>query len=270
VSASSRRRRPFLDADRPLCFAHRGGAKLWPENTLAAFEASLELGNFFVETDVHMTRDGVLVAHHDERVEATTNGAGCIADMRFAELARLDAGYHFTDQAGSYPFRGRGAKIPALSEIFALSNKMRVNIEIKAPGRAIVRALWEFVERHSLMDRVLVASHDDRQVRRFRRYSSERVATSASKREAQAFWLATRFGLDRVLPVAFDALQVPHCYGGLTIVDRNFVRAAHRRGLQVHVWTVDDVDEMRALLDLGVDGVMSDRPDRFQALKSPD
>src|SRR4029079_5688066 len=133
-----------------------------------------------------------------------------------------------------HPFRGRGARIPSLADIFALSNRLRVNVEIKPQGGAIVRKLWEFVEGPGLMDRILVASHDDRQVRRFRRYSCERVATSAGRREAMAFWAAARCGLDHLMPVSFDALQVPRTYGGMTVVDKDFVRAAHRRGVQVH------------------------------------
>jgi glycerophosphoryl diester phosphodiesterase len=123
------------------------------------------------------------------------------------------------------------------------------------------RRLWDFIEALGVHDRILVASHDDSQMRRFRKHSRERVATSASRREALAFWIAARTGADRFLPVSYDALQVPRTFQGLTVVDRRFVQAAHRRGLQVHVWTIDDPIEARELVELGVDGIMSDRPD---------
>jgi len=261
MSASARRRRPFLDADRPLCFAHRGGAKLWPENTLVAFEGALGMGARYLETDVHATRDGVLVVHHDDCVDKTTNGSGRIRDMRYAELARLDAGYHFTQDGRTYPYRGKKVGIPTLADVFALSSRAHVNVELKPDDESVAQKLWHFIEAHDLHDRILVASSKDRQIKHFRKCSFARVATSASMREALEFWAAVRLRLDRALAVAFDALQVPRTYRGLTVVDKGFVRAAHRRGVQVHVWTIDDPMEMRLLLELGVDGLMSDRPD---------
>jgi glycerophosphoryl diester phosphodiesterase len=267
MPASARRRRPFLDVDRPVLFAHRGGAKLWPENTLAAFRGALELGVRFLETDLHATRDGVLVVSHDDRIDRTTDGTGRLRDYRYADLARFDAGYRFTADGGrTYPFRGKGLRIPTLEEVFALSGEARVNVEIKPRERAVAKALWEFVDQRALHERILVASHDEAQLRRFRKYSSGRVATGASFGEVLRFWTAARLRADRFLPTAFDALQVPTTHAGLTIVDREFVRAAHRRGVQVHVWTIDDPHEMRRLLNLDVDGLMSDRPDRFGAL----
>src|SRR5262249_22555462 len=141
------------------------------------------------------------------------------------------------------------------------------NVEIKARGRAIVRRLWEFVDQRGLHDRILVAAENDVQVRRFRHYSAERVATSAGRQEALRFWAMAKLGLDRFHPVAYDALQVPVDYRGLTVVDRPFVRAAHRHGLQVHAWTIDDPSEMRRLLNLGVDGIISNHPERLASLK---
>jgi glycerophosphoryl diester phosphodiesterase len=266
MSASARRRRPFLDSDPPVLFAHRGGSLLWPENTLGAFEESLALGIRFLETDVHETRDGVLVAHHDERVDRTTNGTGAIKDMRYAELLRLDAGYQFTRDGQTFPCRGKGYVIPQLIEVFNLSVRARLNVEIKPPGRRVVRKLWELVDHHGLYDRILVAAENDRQVRRFRRISGGRVATSSGRRETLRFWAASRLGVERLLPLPFDALQVPPEYKGLTVVDPKLVRAAHRNGIQVHVWTIDEPSEMRRLLNIGVDGLMSDRPDRLAAL----
>jgi glycerophosphoryl diester phosphodiesterase len=268
MSASARRRRPFLDIDPPVLFAHRGGGGLWPENTLVAFEESLALGIRFLESDVHVTQDGVLVLHHDERVDRTTNGSGRIQDMRYAELLRLDAGYRFTRDGQTHPCRGQGLTIPRLLDVFALPGRPQLNVEIKPKERRAARQLWELIDGHGFHDRILVAAENDRQVRRFRRYSGGRVATSAGHREALKFWAASRIGVERLLSLPFDALQVPTTFKGLTVVDDRFVRAAHRNGIQVHVWTVDEPPEMRRLLTLGVDGLMSDRPDRLSALAS--
>jgi glycerophosphoryl diester phosphodiesterase len=267
MSARTRRRRPFLDADRPLCFAHRGGGSLWPENTLFAFERSLELGARYLETDVHATRDGVLVAHHNDAVDATTNGSGYVRDLLFSELQRLDAGYRFTEDGRTFPYRGKGLRIPKLEDVFALSIRARVNVDMKPTDPGVPKLLWELIELRALHDRILVASEYDAQLSRFRTLAAERVATSASQKEALMFWGATRLHLDHLVPVAFDALQVPKTSRGFTIVDRGFVRAAHRHGLQVHVWTIDDPSEMAELLALGVDGLISDRPDRLMQLK---
>jgi len=189
--------------------------------------------------------------------------------MRYAELVDLDAGYWFSDETGGYPYRGKRLRIPTLSEVLDLSPFARLNVEIKPSGRKIARKLWELIEHRGVHERILVASERDRNVKRFRRYAAERVATSASRREVTQFWLAVRARVDRFLPVAFDALQVPPAFHGLTIVDRAFVRAAHRHGLQVHVWTLDEPSEIRRMLNLGVDGIMSDRPDRLANVGGP-
>lgn len=258
--------RPFLAGARPLTFAHRGGAALWPENTLLAFDGALRLGCRYLETDVHRTRDGQLVAFHDARLERTTNGNGLIRDASLAELERLDAGYRFTPDGRSYPWRGQGLTVPLLSRVFELDPEVRVNVELKQSGVGLPRALWELIERRGLHDRILVASADAALGDEFRRLSFGRVATSACVREAVAFWLAVRARAWRFTKPRYEALQVPVTHEGLTVVTPAFVRAAHARGLQVHVWTVDDPDEMRRLLALGVDGLMSDRPDLLMSV----
>jgi glycerophosphoryl diester phosphodiesterase len=241
---------------------------LWPENTLLAFEESLALGIHFLETDVHATRDGVLVLHHDERVDRTTNGSGLIRDMHYAELSRLDAGYRFTRDGQTFPCRGQHLKIPSLLDVFLLSEDARLNVEIKASEKNIAEQLWNLIDSHGFYDRILVAAEDDRQVQRFRRCSGGRVATSAGRREALKFWALSRIGMERLLSLPFDALQVPTTFKRLVVVDDKLVRAAHRNGIQIHVWTVDEPAEMRRLLNVGVDGLMSDRPDRLSALAS--
>ena len=252
---------PFLQGPRPLAFAHRGGALLWPENTLPAYRNAVDLGYRYIETDLHMTRDGVIVTLHDDTLERTTNGRGPVLELSLAELKSLDAGYRFSRDGETFPYRGQGVTVPTLAELFELAPDLRANVEVKQEAPPMVRALWELIEEQGLHDRILVASFRDAVVREFRRLSGGRVATSAATREALRFWLASRLGLERLPRIEYDALQVPVRYGRLTVVDRRFVAAAHHRGLQVHVWTVDEPAEMRRLLDLGVDGLMSDRPD---------
>ena len=255
--------RAFLSGEGPLAFAHRGGSLLWPENTLLAFEGAIKAGCRYLETDLHTTRDGVVVVFHDPRLERTTNGTGFLKELTLRELKRLDAGYHFTLDGRTFPHRDKGLTIPTFEELLELDAGARFNVEIKQSDPPMVGALWRLIESRGLHDRLLVAASRDALVREFRRASSGSVATSAGSNEGRLFWAASRVGLARFVPTPYDALQVPTTAGSLTVIDRRFVRAAHALGLQVHAWTIDDTDEMRRLLALGVDGIMSDRPDRL-------
>jgi len=232
---------------------------------MTAFQGAVDLGYRYLETDVHATRDGVLVTIHDGTLERTTDGSGPVSAMTLEELKRLDAGYRFSPDGGrTFPFRGKGITVPTLAEVAEAFPDVRLNVEVKQSEPPLVDAVGAavaLIEERALHDRILVASFDDRVIQEFRRRMGDHVATSSATREATRFWLASRAGLTRWLRRPYDALQVPPRQGRLTVVDGRFVRAAHRRGLQVHVWTVDEAEEMRRLLDLGVDGLMSDRPD---------
>lgn len=248
----------YLSGPRPFGFAHRGGSLLWPENTLLAFAGARDLGFTHIETDLHLTRDGHLVIFHDDDVGRTTNGRGKIAEMSLAEVRRLDAGHRFEALDGSHPMRGRGVRVPTLDEVLDLDPKLSFNLEMKQP---MALELWDFIEDRRVHDRVLVASASQRWGDAFRTVAEGRVPTSPGFRGVLDFWLASRAGLDVMRRYDFDALQVPPTWSGLTVVDQRFVEAAHRHGIQVHVWTIDEPAEMRRLIDLGVDAVMSDRPD---------
>ncbi len=254
--------RPYFQGTQPLAFAHRGGSLLWPENTMPAFRSAVEMGYEYLETDVHATRDGVIVTIHDGTLERTTDGSGPVLAHTLAELKRFDAGYRFSPDGGeTYPFRGQGVTVPTLAEVVEAFPAVRLNVEIKQREPPLVDAVIAFIDEHRLHDRILVASFSDEPIAAFRERAGGRVATSAALGEARRFWLASRVGLAGLVRAPYDALQVSPGYGRVTVVDRRFVRAAHRRGLQVHVWTVDEPEEMRRLLALGVDGLMSDRPD---------
>ncbi len=257
---SPRTPRACLAGPLPLAFAHRGGSLVWPENTLLAFQNAAALGFSHFETDVHLTRDGMLVACHDERLERTTDGSGLIRDHTLAEIKRLDAGCRFSGQ-GDFPYRGTGCTIPTLTEVIEALPGARFTIEIKPNDPAVVTELLRLIERDDLRDRVIVGSFHLAMLREVRRQSGGAVATSAGPAEALRFWLAARLRCERLLAPAYDALQVPEVRGRLRVVAPRFVAAAHRIGLQVHVWTVNEVADMRRLLGWGVDGIMSDRPD---------
>lgn len=242
---------PFLD-DRPtpLAFAHRGGPAhpelVGLENTLTAFRHAVSLGYDFLETDVHATRDGVLLAFHDTLLDRVTDGRGALADVTYDEVVPSRIG-------------GR-EQIPTLAVLFAEFPDARFNIDLKSD--AAVSLLANFVDDHDARDRVLVGSFSRRRLNRFRALTGGRVATSASPLEVLAFrFLPSGRLADRVTRGRVAALQVPHRKGPLTVTTAGLVRRAHAAGKHVHSWTIDDPVEMIELLDRGVDGLMTDRTD---------
>ncbi|MDF1602486.1 glycerophosphodiester phosphodiesterase family protein [Nocardioides sp. YIM 152315] len=248
----------FLDSvlDRPgqvLAFAHRGGA-YHPEvegleNTLAAFRHAVALGYDYLETDVHVTRDGVLLAFHDTVLDRVTDRRGEIASLSHAEVREALVG-------------GREA-VPALADLFDAFPDARFNIDLKSDGA--VTALADFIDARAAWDRVLVGSFSRRRTARFRRLTHGRVPTSATPAEVVAFRLLPSARLAALLCGA-AALQIPHRRGPLVVATAGLVRRAHAAGRHVHVWTVDEDAEMRALLDRGVDGLFTDRTDILKAV----
>lgn len=247
--------RAYLDAvlDQPgsvLALAHRGGA-YHPEiegleNTLAAFKHAVALGYDYLETDVHVTADGVLLAFHDSVLDRVTDQQGTISELTFEEVRRARVG-------------GR-EEVPTLGQLFDEFPQTRFNIDLKSD--AAVGALAEFVAERDAWDRILVGSFSRKRLQAFRRLTDGRVRTSAAPLEVVLFrFLPSGRLADRLTGRKVAALQIPHRRGHLTIASRGLVRRAHAAGRPVHVWTVDDPDEMRVLLDRGVDGIFTDRTD---------
>ena len=250
-------RHPYLGNVTAIAIAHRGGAGEAPENTMPAFAAAYALGYRHVETDVHSTADGVVLAFHDDRLDRVTNQLGVIAELNATRIAQADAGYHFTtDQGQTHPFRGRGVRIPHLEEILAAWPDLRINIDPKHDDAVI--PLVRLLDRTNAWDRVCVGSFSDVRTRRIRALSRGRACTSMGPR---ATALARISSLARTVPMmGADCLQLPVRQYGVRLVDPLLVDAAHRRGLSVHVWTINTEDDMNRLLDIGVDGIMTDRP----------
>lgn len=250
----------------PRTIAHRGGSGIRPENTLVAFRHAHALGVRTMELDVHLTSDGVLVVHHDESLDRTTNGTGPIATCTLADLRSLDAAHRFEDEFGEFSFRGQGIRIPTLEEVLLELADTSFVIELKPTGAPIAKAIRSFVDRHRVHERVCVAGFHEPTLATFRSLPGEHVRSSGGQDAILHFWLSSRVGLDRLRKPPFDMLQVPPVHHGIRVIDRRFVEAAHRRCVEVHAWTIDDPTEMRALLDQGVDAIITDRPDRMHIL----
>jgi glycerophosphoryl diester phosphodiesterase len=247
---------PFLAAPGPVAIAHRGGAGEAPENTLPAFEAAVELGYRYLETDAHVTRDGVVVAFHDARLDRVTDRTGAIDERTIAEVEAADAGHSHTSDGGrSFPFRRRGIRVPRLERLLLRFPEARFNIDLKS-DRCML-PLVALIERLGVWERVCIGAFSDRRLRRIRSLSGDRACTSTGP---LAIAIARVLASSGVMPrQGADCLQVPLRRGPVPIVDERFVRAAHHAGLPVHVWTVNDETTMHKLLDLGVDGIMTDR-----------
>lgn len=232
----------FLDHAGPLAFAHRGGAGDWPENTMPAFEHAVGLGYRYLETDVHATADGVLLAFHDDRLDRVTDRTGEIAALPFSVVAeaRVD---------GREP-------IPLLEDLLGAFPDARVNIDPKHDDS--VEPLIEVLERTAAVDRVCIGAFSDARLRTLRARLGPGLCTSMGPKEVARLRLDAISG--RVHPTPTGCVQIPESFRGVTVINAAVVRAAHRAGLQVHVWTVDDPAAMNRLLDLGVDGLMTDRP----------
>ncbi len=259
---------PFFAAEAPRTqvIAHRGGAGVRPENTLAAFSHAVEIGADVLEMDVQRTADGAIVCMHDRTVERTTNGSGRVDSMTLGELQKLDAGYHWSRDGGRiHPFRGTGIRVPTLEEVFRRFPTARMNIEMKYGGPTLAQSLCALVRRAGMSRRVLVASMDEAAVAAFRQACPE-VATSMTRGEAQLFFGMQLVSLDATYTPPVRALQIPDRLGGEVIATAGFIAAAHRRNLKVHVWTVNDIARMKELIRLGIDGIITDRPDELVPL----
>jgi glycerophosphoryl diester phosphodiesterase len=248
--------RPFLDHPTPIAIAHRGGAEELPENTIPAFDAAVELGYHHIETDAHLSSDGVVFSFHDHVLERVSDRSGHLSRVSAEVIAGADAAYHFSPDGRTFPLRGTGIRVPTMEEVLTRWPGVFVNIDTKSD--AVVEPLVDLLRGLGAFDRVCIGSFSDDRLRRARRLSDGGVCTSMGPGGITAAWLASRTG--RMPRLQADCLQVPVRARNLVVVDRRFVDAAHRAGLQVHVWTIDDAAQMTDLLDLGVDAIMTDRP----------
>lgn len=250
----------------PLLIGHRGAAGLAPENTLPSFrEAADRWAVDMIELDVRATADGACVVIHDATVDRTTDGTGPVAEMTLEELRSLDAGFRFQNEAGAHPYRGQGIRVPTFDEVLTAFPDLRFTAEIKAND--VQAPLRDVIRRHDAVDRVVVAGMDFRDRTLFKDYTG---AVSAPTREAGVFYALHRLHLPWLWRRTVDVFQVPELHpwngneaeGARRIVTPRFVRDARRRGVPVHVWTVNEPADMARLLGWGVDGLITNRPDR--------
>ncbi len=251
---------------RPLVIAHRGGAGIAPENSLEAFQRSHNLGVDVLELDVRFTVDGTLVVFHDSTVDRTTNGRGKVSEKTVAEIQKLDAGFRWTADGGStFPFRGTGVRVPTLREVFEAFPDTKINVEAKIETPLPVKSICGLINEFGRADKTVVASFSDDVLEDFRA-ECKGVATSASPSESTNFLAMYEIGLSENYDAKMQALQIPRFLAGFEVVTKDFIRAARERNLELHVWTINKKEDMKRLIDLGADGIMTDRPDTLLEL----
>jgi glycerophosphoryl diester phosphodiesterase len=240
---------PYFTGPRPLAFAHRGGGDYAPnvgiENSIAAFANAVDLGYTHVETDVHATSDGVAIAFHDDRLDRVTDAVGAVGELTWAQVAQARIG-------GREP-------IPTLAATLETFPTLNLNIDLKSD--AVVEPAIAAIRAAKAERRVCLGAFDERRIRRAYKLSGGRIAVSHSIFGTLAIKLLRPASIARTLAGPGVALQVPETFRGVRIVTARLVEHAHALGNDVHVWTIDDADAMGRLLDLGVDGIITDRPD---------
>ncbi len=248
----------------PRVFAHRGASCEFPENTLPAFRKAVEIKADVIETDTHFTKDGKFVMFHDDILERLTDGKGRITDFTLDELKQFDAGYSFTPDGTTFPFRGKGLTMLSLDELLEEFPDQRFNIDLKDKNPRQVVAYCETIRRHNAGRRVLTASNYRTNIRRVRTSIPE-MATSSGLWEVIGLFALFKTGfLFMKKHFATDALQIPEFIGTSRIATANFIRQIHENGLRVHIWTVNKEEDMRRLIEDGVDGIVTDNPALLQ------
>lgn len=250
----------------PSVIAHRGGSLLRPENTVVAFRHAHGLGVRTMETDLHLTRDGELVCHHDAAVDRTTDGRGPIRAHTVRELEALDAGYRFTEDGRSFPHRGGQARIPTLEQALASCPDASFILELKTEGPRMAEAVYAFLRDHEAKERVCVASFHEPTLTAFRALAKGTIRSSAGQTRLALFWALAKVPSLLATTLPFQMMQVPVAHSGLVVVEPRFIEAAHQRHVEVHVWTINDPAEMRRLYALGIDAIITDAPDRAIAV----
>jgi glycerophosphoryl diester phosphodiesterase len=254
-------RTDFFDLPRPRVIAHRGFSGEFPENTLPAFRAAGAIGAPYLELDIRLTRDGEVVVIHDADLRRTAGIERLVAEMDSTAVLAADAGRNFSRDGVNFPFRDKAIRVPTLREVLQACPAQRVIIEIKPKTPDIVRPTLRIVEECGMSRRVLIASEHHTPLDAVRALAPA-LPTNLSSHEVGLFVMSLAPGANPCTP-AGDALQIPPEHLSWQLVTPASVAEAHRLGLEVHVWTVDEIPAMRALLALGVDGIITNYPSRL-------
>ncbi|PKR78417.1 glycerophosphodiester phosphodiesterase [Halalkalibacillus sediminis] len=258
---------PFFNKqDSPWVIAHRAGEAIAPGNSMTAIEMSHEMGVDMIEVDIHITKDDHLVLMHDPTVDRTTDGTGLVADYTLEEFLLLDAGYHFEDLNGEYSFRGLGVYKPTLREVFEKFPDVNYMLEVKHTNPAekhdiMTEKLWELIQEYDMQNNVMVSSFDQKLINKFEEVAGDEVALGTGRQIAFNFIMAHNFFVRNLFQPTSGVIQIPKENRYFNFFNDRMIDGAQRLGMDVHYWTINDEATMREMVDEGVDGIITDRPD---------
>ncbi|MCA1030367.1 glycerophosphodiester phosphodiesterase [Bacillus timonensis] len=248
------------EGERPLVIAHRGGAGLAPENTMLAFRVAEKIGVDAIELDVRMSKDGHVVVIHDETVDRTTNGTGYVNKLTLEQIKKLDAGYRLKLEKGAYPFRNKGVTIPTLEEVFKQIRNVPLVIELKDPNKKLEAEVAKLIKKYKMKKRVIVGSFNDNSLERFASKTDGKIPVGTGVETIKYFLFLHKIHLDRLLPLKRHAVQIPVKVGRVDLATERLIKRVRERNIAIHFWTINDEKTMRQLIELNVDGIITDYP----------
>lgn len=253
-----------------LVIAHRGGKNLAPENTMVAFRNADSIGADVLEMDIRLSRDSVLVCHHDATINRCSDGIGSIAEKTYAQLATYNFGYHFRDFKNELTFRDKKVRIPTTREVLKSFPKRTFMIEVKESGergKLAADSLIYLIERFNLHERVILGSFHD-EICAYLKSTDNSLNVCAGKKAITRFVLSKKLGLGFLTRTQYDALPLPMKSMGMRLYRKSLIRTAKKKNYDLYYWTVNDIESMRKLLANGVDGIITDRPDQLLSILS--
>lgn len=250
---------------RPLVIAHGGAKDLFPENTMVAFDGAMDIGVDMLEIDVCLTKDDILITHHDLTIDSMSDGSGAVRDYTFEELKAFNFGDGFKALDGSFPYKDKYVAVTRLEDVFSKYPDILYNVELKDKGETGEKAagiLFDLISRYGLESSILVPSFSDETINYFRELTGGTVMTSSAREETKKFIYCHIARVDNlVFDVNYEAMQLPLSNSGVNLAKKSIIKDAHRRNVAVHYWTIDDKETMKELILMGADGIITDRPD---------
>lgn len=257
------------EGQKPWIIAHGGSKALWPENTMMAIDGSMNLGVDALEMDVRLTKDDILVLRHDETIDRMSNGEGKVRDFSFAELQQFNFGHGFENLDGDTPYKNIIVPIAKLEDVFSKYEGTYMNVELKDEGDDGIKAadlLKALIDKYDMQNRVLVASFHDDVMKHYCRETDKSYPMSTAKKETTKMILTTKTATGILYAPEAVATQIPVESSGLNLAKKRIVKSAHRHNMAVHYWTINDKEDMKTLIEMGADGLITDRPDVMMQL----
>jgi glycerophosphoryl diester phosphodiesterase len=249
---------------KPWIIAHGGAKKMFPENTMVAFQGSMAIGVDMLEMDVNITKDGILITQHDLTIDDVTNGTGNVIDYTFDELKQFNFGYDFKDLDGNYTYRNKQVEVTKLESVMTTFPNTPMMVEIKnreESGKAAAEELWKLIQLHNFQDKMMVVAFDDATLNYFQEISNNTILISTSEEETKDFVFSSLFAMDYAYSPKASAVAIPTENSGIDLTPKRIIKAAHRRNMAVHYWTIDEKADMKLLIQNGADGLITDRLD---------